>query len=381
MLGLVVGGLLIDRTPLHNLALADTHRIVSISVDGNNRIVTTDAGTVGAVLARAGISITNHDLAEPSVSTKIPVGFFNINVFRSQAYYIVDGAHGFVAQSAQQSPKLIATDAGLKLYPEDTASVEMVSNFVANPVVGRKLVIDRATPVTILVDGTTLNVRSHATTVGDVLNEKGVRLGANDTVNPNGLTHITNGMTINVTRVADVTITEKKVLPYATTTTDDPNMLKGSSIVVSPGTNGSEAITYHVHYENGIEMYRNVLAVADVVNPLSEALTVGTKVVFAGSVEYWRPYVTAAATQNNINPNLMMAIMSCESHGNAAATNNSGPGHYGLFQYDPQTWAGLGGTMSNIYDGPTQISRTALKISLYGTSPWNASKFCWAGSY
>ena len=106
--------------------------------------------------------------------------------------------------------------------------------------------------------------------------------------------------------------------------------------------------------------------VANLVNPINEIVHVGTKVRFGGTIEYWRPQVEVAAAADGVDPNLMLAIMNCESHGNAAAVNSSG--HYGLYQYDPSTWAGVGGNMSNIYDGSTQIIKTAWKISHYGTS-------------
>lgn len=372
-------GFVSDHIPVRNLALADTRKVVSITADGQNRIVTTDVRTVGEVLSRAGVALGKHDLVEPSVSTALPSGFFNINVYRSQPYNVIDGNTSTITASAQQSPRLIVTDANIKLYPEDNVTIKPVDNFLTDKVVGQKVIIDRAVPVQVMVDGSTRQVRTQATTVLQLLQSQAISLGAKDTITPDLTSGVVPGLTIKVTRVAEVVVTKTETIPFKVKTVDDPSLSKGTSDVQTAGSNGSQQVTYRIHYRDGVEVARETLSVTGHVDPVTQVVVVGTKVIFAGNVEYWRPYVVAAAAQYGVNANLMMAIMSCESGGNAAASNGT---HFGLFQYGPDTWRAYGNSMSTIFDGPTQIVTTAGRLSQpNATSPWLASKFCWSGRY
>lgn len=356
-------------------------KVVSITADGQNRIVTTDAATVGDVLQRAGVTLDQGDLVEPGLQTVLPSGFFNVNVYRSQLYDVVDGVHSSITRSAQRSPRLIAAGAGITVYPEDQASVEMVNNFVSDRVVGQRLIINRATPVNIKADGATKLYRSQATTVGALLKEKGLSLGAKDVVTPDQTQSLIPGLQISITRVADAIVTKTETLPHSVKTIPDPNQPKGTSNVKTSGSDGSRQVTYHIHYQNGAEIARETLKVEGQVNPVDQVMIVGTKVAFAGSIEYWRPLVTEAATANGLDPNKMLSIMSCESGGDASNYNGRRFGlsvqqalkndnAMGLFQFKPSTWYGLGGTVDNIFDGPTQIRLAAYKMSHYGFSAW-----------
>lgn len=371
-------GFVSDHIPVRNLALADSRKVISITADGNNRIVSTDVSTVGQLLTRANIKLNGHDMVEPRLETALPNGFFNVNVYRAEPYRIVDGSKVVLTSSAQRSPRLIVTDAGLPLYDEDNVSISQVQNFVSNGVVGQEIIIDRSTPISLNADGSTKLLRSHETTVAKLLSEKGIKMGAKDVVAPSLDAAVVNGLRIAITRIAeaDITITEQRA--FVSKNVSDPNSPKGTVTVQTAGVNGSRQVTYRLHYENGAEISRATLSVRGQVEPVTEVKLVGTKVQFSGSIEYWRPYVVSAAAKWGVDPNLMLAIMKCESGGNASASNGS---HFGLYQYSAATWQSYGNSMSTIYDGPTQIDATAGRLSTPNpTSPWLASKSCW-GSY
>jgi resuscitation-promoting factor RpfB len=143
--------------------------------------------------------------------------------------------------------------------------------------------------------------------------------------------------------------------------------------VRTEGSDGQKTVTYRVHYQNGVETSREILQVVSQTAPVTKVVVTGTKVIFAGSVEYWRPLVEAAAAQWGMDPNTMLRIMTCESRGNASSISSftiNGEHPMGLFQYLPSTWRSAGGTDDNILDGATQIQLTAKKMALYGTKPW-----------
>ncbi len=374
----VLSALVSDHIPVRNLALADTRKVVSITADGGNRIVSTDASTVNEVISRAQVKLGKHDLVEPSLSTALPNGFFNINIYRAEPYKIIDGKDIILANSAQRSPRLVAEEAGIKLYKEDTVSLSQVQNFVSPAVVGQQIIIDRATPALVVADGSSSLLRSHAATVGQLLKDNNISLGAKDRVFPELSNALVKGLKITITRVADADVNVTESLPFSTKSINDSTLPKGTVTVKTSGVNGHRQVSYRIHYENGVETSRVSLSVSGQVDPVTEVKLIGTKVQFAGSIEYWRPYVEEAAARWGVDPNLMLAIMKCESGGRANASNGS---HFGLYQYSAATWQAYGNSMDMILDGPTQIDVTAGRLTRPNpTSPWLASKGCW-GSY
>ncbi len=352
---------------MRNLARADSAKIVSLSYCGANRIVTTDAVTVGDLLTRLDLHPGAKDLVEPGASTTIPNGFYNVNVYCAQPYRIVDGAKVTLVQSAQHAPTLIAADGGVTIYPEDKVTLAPVDDFVQAQVVGQDIVVERAKLVHVTADGEAIPLRTRAATIGDFLSEKGIQLGEKDTVEPGLATPISEGLAIKVTRVAVVVTTKDEPIPRTTQTTNDPTITKGVTQVTDEGADGQQKVTYELTYNNGVVVKSRVLATVPVTPARPRTQIVGTKQIFAGSVEYWRPLVIDAANANGVDPNKMLRIMQCESGGSATASNGT---HFGLFQYDMQTWYGVGGNSDNIWDGPTQITKTAWKMGHYGFSAW-----------
>lgn len=355
--------------------MADSQHIVSLYVDGEKRIVTTDAPSVGEVLRRTGIKLSQGDLVEPGGSTKLPAGFYNINIYRSRPVVVLDGKYTYRIQTARQSSRQIAADAGVTIYPEDQVDSGMVTDFISDGGVGNRLVITRALPVAIKVDGKIINLRTQAKTVKQLLVAKGIILGEADQVRPSLDSGIVPGLRIGVTRVAEAVVVTPKVLARPIQTVLDPNMSKGSSKIQQEGSDGHEVVTFKVQYRDGVETAREALNIDGHVDPSPRVIVQGTRVFFAGSVEYWRPFVTEAATAVSINPDLMLGIMRCESNGNANASNGS---HFGLYQYDWTTWLSAGGSRDNVNEGEAQIKLTARKIAHEGTRAWDASKFCWS---
>ena len=354
-------------------ASADSQRLVSLYVDGQKKLFPTDASTVGEVLKRANVKLGADDLVEPSAGTTMSFGQYNINVYRARPVEMVDGVHSYYVHSAYQSPRLLALTAGLNVYPEDKYRTEIITNIVQNNSLGEKVTVLRAKPFTVNVDGSNRHLRTQADTVGDALKGADISLGLKDTVSAPPAAKLLPGATITITRVTEAVVTLTQNLPRPVQNVNDPNMLKGQTAVQNPGSDGQKTVTYRIHYQNGVETSRETLQVVSQTAPVAEVISVGTKVVFAGSVEYWRPLVVAAAAQHGLDPNMMLRIMNCESHGNATDVNASS-GATGLFQYKPGTWASavraFGNGNEDIMDGAAQIRITAAYMAANGTGAW-----------
>ncbi len=341
--------------------------------DGQKRVFTTDAATVRAALQQRGIELGTTDLVEPSLDTVLPRGFFNINVYRSRPVLVQDGFRLYRIKSAYQSPRLLAQTAGLTVYPEDTYKTEVIDNIVDHEAVGIKVTINRSLPLTVKVDGQLRSIRTQADTVGAALKDAGIALGLKDTVSAPLNDPVVRGMQVAVARVSQVEVPVTTKLPFTTKTITDPDLLKGQTRIQTEGVEGAKVGLYRIHYQDGVETRRELLRPISQTEPVTRVQIVGTKVLFAGSVEHWRPLVMAAATKWNLDPNMMLRIMACESRGNATVVSRfivNGEHPTGLFQYLPSTWRASGGTDANILDGAAQIEITARKMATQGTNAW-----------
>ncbi|WP_239342184.1 transglycosylase family protein [Frankia sp. CiP3] len=92
-----------------------------------------------------------------------------------------------------------------------------------------------------------------------------------------------------------------------------------------------------------------------------------------GSVALSQPASAAPS-----NDGVLAAIARCESGGNPKVVNSIGAG--GLFQFLPGTWHAVGGSgLPQNASVSEQWMRARILYAQQGTSPWYASKHCWAG--
>ncbi|HUC86973.1 MAG TPA: G5 domain-containing protein [Candidatus Saccharimonadales bacterium] len=275
--GIVVLGLVVGVIPPPRHILADSSSIVSVYFDGQEKVITTNAATVGDALQQAGVTLGPGDVAEPSVGTQIPSGFFNINVYRSRPVVVIDGSARRTVETASQSPDLIAEAAGFTVYPQDTYSTTTISNVAAAGTVGQQVVVHPSVPVIIDSDGQQAQVRTQQKTVGGLLTERDVALGPQDTTSPSSSTPITPNMVVQINRVANVILTQTSPIPFTTQNINDPSLSAGTNQVRTPGSNGQQTTTYRVHYQNGIEQSRQQLSTQVTQPPVTQVELVGTK--------------------------------------------------------------------------------------------------------
>lgn len=316
-------------------------------MDGQNKIITTDASTVGEVLQRSGITLEEGDIVEPKADTQIPRGLFNINIYRARPAVVVDGAQVIRLRSAYESPRLIATDAGLTTYPEDRFETSVVTDFMGDRSLGLKVTIDRAIPVTLQADGKAQLLRTQAKTVGELIEEKQIPMGERDTTSLGLDAPLAAGASITITRVAEVVVTKQEVLARTTQTIKDPNLDVGHSRVAEEGSDGGRSVTYRIRYHNGAEVARETLKVENLVSPKTKVVAVGTR----------------------IPSDIWYKLRMCESGGNYQ--RNSGNGYYGAYQFDLSTWQSNGGSGYPHQATPEMQDAVAKRVqSIRGWGPW-----------
>lgn len=343
---IVIIGLVVGVIPPPKSVLADSSRIVSIYYDGQKKIITSEATTVGATLDQAGVQVGQNDLVEPSRDTVIPAGFFNVNVYRARPVVVVDGERKLLVHTALQSPKLIAEAAGIKTYPEDTYGFSTITEPVSSGVVGQKVIIERATPVVIQADGARIVVRTHQKTVGELLIERDVALGPQDTVTTPREASITPNMVIQINRVKVVTLKEEQKIDRPVETIKDPELEAGKTEVRQEGNDGVKQVVYRVNYNNGTEQARQLLSQSITKQPVKKVIVVGTK-----QEDGW------------------LKLRICESGNNYS--NKRNPFYRGAYQFSYATWKSMGGTGDPADASPAEQDMRAEKLyARSGAGQW-----------
>jgi uncharacterized protein YabE (DUF348 family) len=249
---LTVVGIVIFNGGSAKLQSTDTH-IVIISHDKIEQTVPTRASTVSDVLKRFNIKVNAGDVVEPDANTEIVTDNFRINVYRAVPVTIVDNGHKTFAFSAASTPRSIVKQAGIQVYPEDKLDLVPTDNFLTEASIGERVVISRATPVNVNIYGTPVQMRSRATTVGDLLTERGLKLESKDYVQPDRSTPVTANMQIYLLRQGQKVVTEEATIDMPTEIVEDSNLTFGTTALRQQGQAGKKLITYLIEVKNGKE--------------------------------------------------------------------------------------------------------------------------------
>ena len=274
LLFVTVGGFyLLNRQP------AAPHKdtfIVIISHDHLAQTVPSKEPTVGALLEKLQITLNQGDVVEPAPSAPVNQDQFRINIYRAVPVEIVDGTQHTFTFSAATTPRSIATQAGITVYPEDEVITAPTSSFVSQMAIGEQVVINRSLPINLNLYGTPLPTRTHAKTVAELLREKKITLGQGDSVQPAADTLLTDNEQVflihNGTKIETVTQT----IPTPVQTIQDSTLAFGTSAVRQQGSAGQQAVTYQINLQNGVEISRTVIQTVVSQAAVTQITVVGT---------------------------------------------------------------------------------------------------------
>ncbi|HZK25218.1 MAG TPA: septal ring lytic transglycosylase RlpA family protein [Oscillospiraceae bacterium] len=190
---------------------------VSLSVDGEVQALTTQAKTVGAVLAEAGLYARSCDVLTP------------------------------------QADKKVTHDMKISLV--------------------------RAVPVYLKVDKQNRLVYTTSATTAEFLTEQQVELAETDCLSPAGVSCLDNGSTVQVIRMTTDLVQEETEIPFKTTQKKDPKLASGRKTVQVEGKPGMLEKTYQVVYADGVEESRELVEEKRLIEPVNCVLAIGTKPV------------------------------------------------------------------------------------------------------
>ncbi|MGY1750362.1 ubiquitin-like domain-containing protein [Modestobacter sp. SYSU DS0511] len=299
---------------------------VTLTIDGQSREISTYAGTAGEVLADEGLTPAAHDVVLPTADSVVHDGDTVVLNRARPLTLTVDGVRSEVLTTA------LSVDGALQelgLRGDDLVLSASRSERV--PLNGMDLAISTSKDITLIADGQHRTLTTTAATAGDLLAEQGIALSATDRISLYPDQPLLDAMVLQVTRVQVAEVVEVQPVDFATVETPDPDVVTGQKTVTQEGVPGERTVTWRVTVTDGVETGREQLSTAVTRAPVDQLVTVGTKP---------RPAGTVPATADGLN---WAALAKCESGGRADAV--SGTGKYrGMYQFSTSTWAAVGGS-------------------------------------
>jgi resuscitation-promoting factor RpfB len=400
-------------------SLVALQKSVTITVDGQDRVISTLAGSVEGALDSADLEVGEHDTLAPGLDTEISDGTRIVINHGRQITLTVDGEQKVLWTTARTVEAALA-EAGLS-----SGKFQLSADRGRDiPLDGIELTAETLQNVTLNNKGTVSNLVSPANTVGDVLNAQGIVLGANDRVSPDAGAAVTEGLTVTVVTLPTVAITDgtnaavsvvsdlpnvgallaaqgitvgaadvvnpgvetalteglqvkvERITTSQTTAVvdvpqpadkkvNDSTLAKGTTAVQSQGKAGSAEVTYKITYTNGVETGRTEVSRKVLTAAVASVVKVGTKTAAVAS----NTGAVAPGQTSSVNWD---AIAKCESTNNWSI--NTGNGYYGGLQFDIRTWLGNGGGQyaprADLATREQQIAVAEVTYSRRGLQPW-----------
>ena len=335
-------------------------KTVTVTVDGQSREVSTYADTAGEVLADEGLRPASHDVVLPAPDSAVGDGDTVVLNRARPLALTVDGVRTDVYTTA------LSVDGALDELGYRTENLVLsASRSQRLPLDGMDLSIATSKDVTLVVDGQQRVVSTTASTAGDLLAEQGIALSPTDQTSLYPQQPLVSSMVLRVTRVQVHDETEVRPVDYRTVETPDAEAYAGNRTVTRKGVEGEQTITWRVTVVDGVETGREQVGSAVTTPAVDEQVAVGTKEKPAPAPA---PVSTAvpAATADGLN---WAALAKCESGGNPRAVNPAG--YYGLYQFSLGTWARVGGSGNPIDASPAeQLARAQALYARSGAGQW-----------
>jgi uncharacterized protein YabE (DUF348 family) len=335
------------------LAYAVAQKSVTLLIDGQAREVGTYAATVGEVLEDEGVPADAHDVVLPATDQSLGDGDTVVLNRARPLRLTVDGVDREVFVTA-----LSVDEALTQLGYRGDDLVLSASRSERVPLHGMDLTITRPKDVVLVADGAKRVVSTTAATAGDLLAEQGIALSATDKTSLPPDQVLADQMTLQVFRVTIKQKSVTKPIAYETVEVKDPTAFQGQETVLKAGRVGQKVTTYSITFVDGKVAGRKEISSKVTREPVTAKVQVGTKK---------RPPAPKVA-----GGSVWDALARCEAGGNWAA--NTGNGYYGGLQFNPSTWSAYGG--QGLPSSATREQQIAIGAKVQASSGWGAWPAC-----
>ncbi|MBQ6130702.1 G5 domain-containing protein [Candidatus Saccharibacteria bacterium] len=111
-------------------AFVPEEKFITVFDGSSKRTVRSSASTVGDLLDRLNVVLSETDSVSPSLETGIDADNFFINIYRSRPVLILDGAVSKIVNVSSFDPKTVVRSAGFTVYDEDRVETVSAANFL-----------------------------------------------------------------------------------------------------------------------------------------------------------------------------------------------------------------------------------------------------------
>ena len=136
--------------------------------------------------------------------------------------------------------------------------------------------------IIINVDGQQISIQTpRDITVQSALDQAGITLSNLDRTDPPSYMLLKDSQTIQVTRVEESFEIEEIIIPFEQQTVKNESLPEGETLLIQPGINGLQQITYRTVYEDGKEKTKTVFNSTVIKEPNHEIIMVGVQAPFS----------------------------------------------------------------------------------------------------
>ena len=225
--------------------------------------------TVEEALKEAAVTLSAKDETVPAKDEKITEDLKEIVVKRYAKVTIVHNTDKKVVELVGGTVEDAIKKSGIKLNDNEAADTD-VKSYVKD---GMTINIVKKFNVTLTADGKTEKVTTTALTVKDLLSQQQITLGKDDEVSPKLETKLTEGAKVVVKRVEYKEEKRTEKIDYSTKEQYSDSLPAGTSEVTQQGAEGSKEVTYKVKYVDGKEASKEAISEKVIKEPVDKIVT------------------------------------------------------------------------------------------------------------
>ncbi len=269
----------------------------SVTIIDNDKIITlqTNERNPSALLNQAGIKLHPKDRfllngLPIAIDQPITIDPITLQIRHAITLTLITPGREQKLQSSAFTVGEAIQEASFWLHAGD-----QVEPSVATPVIdGMKIKITPASPLTVSVDGKSLQIQSSARTVGEALAEAGIPLIGLDYSLPAENDPVPSDGKIKVVRVSESVLLAQKPIPFENDFQASADVPLDQTQILQPGETGLSVRRIRIRDEDGKEISRLTEEETMVRPPKTRVLGYGTKIevktatVDGVTIEYWR---------------------------------------------------------------------------------------------
>ncbi len=269
---------------------------VTILADGHLFTLSTDSRTPEKILSEAHLTLNPKDCVFYTSSPVAPDAplpkavSYSLSVRRAIMLTLVTPGGQKIIQTCAQTVGQALVASGYTLFSADRLDLP-----AETPLVGSLTVnYSPSLPLTVMLDGIQVQVRSAAFSVGQALADAGIPLIGLDYSTPSENESLPADGKIRVTRVTELVTLAQKSIPFATRTEPSADLELDQQALVQGGEPGLAFSRQRSRSENGLQVSQKTESESIVRPPQDRIMGYGTKVVIRSisvdgeTIQYYR---------------------------------------------------------------------------------------------